>query len=72
MMTDMRKLCAGEEGLMRVRYVSPLCGLTLQMDGIRTFVWFCCLFVCLLVLFACWFVLFCGGLACFCVAFASR
>ena len=34
MTKDMEILCAGEEVLMRVRYVSPLGGLTLQMDGL--------------------------------------
>ena len=72
MMTDMRILCAGEEGLMRVRYVSPLCGLTFQMDGIRTFGWFCCWFsfacFCLLVGLCCFVV----GWLVFCVVFVFR
>ena len=49
MMTDMRILCAGEEELMRVRYVSP-CAVS-RSDGWNSYVWlvllflFCCLFV---------------------------
>ena len=59
MTTDMRKLCAGEEGLVRVRYVSPLCGLTLNFaDGWDSYLGLVLLFVWLFVLFACWFVLF--------------
>ena len=70
MLTDIRILCAGEEVLMRVRYVSPLCGLTFRWMGFVPLVGFAvCLVLCL---FAWWLLLFCGGLVFVAVVFAVR
>ena len=72
MTKDMEILCAGEEVLMRVRYVSPPGGLTLQMDGLPCrccvfgllwFVWLVvvvvlvCLFCFAVVCLVCWLLL---------------
>ena len=70
MMTDMRILCAGEEELMRVRYVSP-CAVS-RSDGWDSDLWlvllflFCC--VCLLVVL---FVVFGVGFVAFVLASRS-
>ena len=69
MMKDMEILCAGEEVLMRVRYVSPPPVSLCKMDGLPCR---CCVFG--LVWFLVWFVVVFGGVGFVCrfAAFSGR